>query len=382
MVTLRLTCLGLLLCNLPETGYSAPIMVQQKLNLNGNTVSIDSYNSSDPTKSVNGQWAPSVSGDAGDVICLGGITNSVSIGNALVFGRVYVGSGTTVNLGPIGTVGTHAWIDVGNTGIEPGYLVSNANFYFPYVTLPANYLEFLVPTTGVVVVTNSGVPVTSNYDAVIGGGNYVSTSGLGNTIVTHQSTLVLPNGYSIGNLTILPGASLTVYVGGASSVSISANNILNQSGLPANLVVCCTSDITTIAFSMNAGFCGVLVAPNASMVISGVGNNPVGFSGAVMLKALTVNGHINVHFDEALIQQGIIPPAPSLVASLISPTMSESSQFQFNVSGVPGFSYTVETSTDLTDWLPVFTNTSPFTFTDTNATPPAQNFYRAVYYQQ
>ena len=257
----------------------------------------------------------------------------------------------------------------------------NASFTFPNITLPADYLEFPSPAAGSIVMTNSGGPITNNYDAIISGGNYFANT-LGNTIVTSPSTLVFPKGYSIANLTIMPGASLTVYVGGASSIILAGSATLNQGDLPSGLVIYCTSDVTSFSFSTEAQFTGVLIAPNATGVISGGGYDGVDISGAIMAKSLTFIGHVNLHFDEALLQQGIIPSSPSLAAGLIAPAMSSSGQFQFNVSGVSGFSYTVEASTDLTDWLPIFTNTSPFTFTDTNATPSTQNFYRAVYYQQ
>jgi endonuclease/exonuclease/phosphatase family metal-dependent hydrolase len=54
-------------------------------------------------------------------------------------------------------------------------------------------------------------------------------------------------------------------------------------------------------------------------------------------------------------------------------------QFAFTLSGSVGASYVVQTSTNLaaTNWIPVFTNISPFIFTDANLTVP-QKFYRAT----
>ena len=54
-------------------------------------------------------------------------------------------------------------------------------------------------------------------------------------------------------------------------------------------------------------------------------------------------------------------------------------QFQFNVTGVPGYIYTVAGSTNLSDWTLLQTNTSPFTFTDPNASSFPDRFYRAQY---
>ena len=48
------------------------------------------------------------------------------------------------------------------------------------------------------------------------------------------------------------------------------------------------------------------------------------------------------------------------------------------VTGTSGFKYVVQASSDLVNWVPVLTNTSPFTFVDTNASQFNQRFYRTV----
>jgi hypothetical protein len=48
------------------------------------------------------------------------------------------------------------------------------------------------------------------------------------------------------------------------------------------------------------------------------------------------------------------------------------------VSGVPGYSYEVDGSTNLTTWIPLVTNTAPFTFTDTNTNQFNYRFYRST----
>jgi Immunoglobulin domain/Peptidase_C39 like family/WD40-like Beta Propeller Repeat len=54
-------------------------------------------------------------------------------------------------------------------------------------------------------------------------------------------------------------------------------------------------------------------------------------------------------------------------------------QFQFSVSGVPGWQYAILASTDLTNWVSLKTNSSPFTFTDSGAGSFPSRFYRAQY---
>lgn len=54
-------------------------------------------------------------------------------------------------------------------------------------------------------------------------------------------------------------------------------------------------------------------------------------------------------------------------------------RFTLTVSGVPGYQYVIQASTNLVDWVSVKTNTAPFTFVDTNAGQFNRRFYRSVY---
>ena len=56
--------------------------------------------------------------------------------------------------------------------------------------------------------------------------------------------------------------------------------------------------------------------------------------------------------------------------------------FQFTVNGQNGQEYIVQASTNLLNWLPAYTNpspfVSPFTFTDSNMTANPDRFYRVI----
>jgi len=66
-------------------------------------------------------------------------------------------------------------------------------------------------------------------------------------------------------------------------------------------------------------------------------------------------------------------------AATLSSFAYDNDQFQFSITGVPGFSYVIQATTDFTSWTSIQTNTSPFTFTDTLATNYQYRFYRAVH---
>jgi hypothetical protein len=70
----------------------------------------------------------------------------------------------------------------------------------------------------------------------------------------------------------------------------------------------------------------------------------------------------------------LLPTPPGILSA---PVYGANGVFQFNVAGVAGSNYVIASSTNLTDWIPLETNTSPFTFTDTNAVNVPLQFYRA-----
>ena len=66
-------------------------------------------------------------------------------------------------------------------------------------------------------------------------------------------------------------------------------------------------------------------------------------------------------------------------AAKLSPATHASGQYALTVAGVPGYKYVVQASTNLVNWVPMQTNTAPFTFVDTNAGKFRQRYYRTVY---
>jgi endonuclease/exonuclease/phosphatase family metal-dependent hydrolase len=65
--------------------------------------------------------------------------------------------------------------------------------------------------------------------------------------------------------------------------------------------------------------------------------------------------------------------------ALLAPVAFTDGQFTFSITGAVAANYVVQTSTNLaaTSWIPVFTNASPFNFTESVSNAP-QKFYRAV----
>ena len=112
-------------------------------------------------------------------------------------------------------------------------------------------------------------------------------------------------------------------------------------------------------------------------------NLSVAASSALTLENVTVNqsGAYSVTVSDS---NGSTNSTASLTvyataAGTLVPAAHANGQYVMTVAGVPGCQYIVQASTDFVNWVPVQTNTAPFTFVDTNAGQFSRRFYRSVY---
>jgi Tfp pilus assembly protein PilX len=319
------------------------MVAKSTIDLNGNNITTDSFDSSDPNYSTAGQYDPTKTKDNGDIASNATITNSISVGNANIYGHAATGPQGTVAIGPNGGIGGHSW-QATHKGVEPGvppWVTHDANFTFPDTSLPST-AGCLTPVGGLAVTSSSQMVTTTTcpapgtysgsistntvawgksagtyytYIAVVYSTNYYDhilsssttkyslNSLSGSTLVLGDSTtLILPSGFSMsGNdkFTIANGGSVTVYAGGT-SCAIGGNGVINQPGLAAKFILYCAPSVTTFSLSGNGSFIGILVGPNINISMNGGGNNTIDFIGALVVNSVTMNGHFNFHYDEAL----------------------------------------------------------------------------------
>lgn len=287
--------------------FTKSMVARHRIDLNGNNISTDSYDSSDPTYSTGGHWDPAKAKSNGDVASNDTIINSVNVGNANIHGHVSTGPGGTVSIGPKGAIGSYAWQAINSgKGIEPGWISDDSNFEFPETSLP--YTSGLPPASGwYVTTTNYGGTtyyMTNYYDNVLVAGDYYATSLSGKTLILGEARLVLPNGLNMSggdSITIGSAGKLQLYVGGT-SCAISGNAVINEAGVgyPANLIVYCAPTVTSLALNGNGEFSGVLVAPSVDVQMNGGGSSDRDFSGCLIANTITMNGHFKFHYDEVL----------------------------------------------------------------------------------
>lgn len=133
------------------------LTAKKQINLNGNNVTTDSFDSSNPAFSTNGQYDPAKRRDNGGVASNDTIENTVNVGNANIFGRVATGPAGTVYVGPQGRVGPLGWNPTGNDKVYPGWFTDDMNFTFMDPELPGGSVA--APSGGYV--TNVQVNVTN-----------------------------------------------------------------------------------------------------------------------------------------------------------------------------------------------------------------------------
>lgn len=266
------------------------------IDLKGNNISVDSYDSSNPAYSTNGFYPSNTVSKTkanGDVTAGGDIINSINVGNANIKGVVHVGPNGSVAIGPNGSVGDKQWVEGGSSGIESGYSVNDVNMLFPDVTLPSvGWLPAIKSSTKINGVT---------YDYVINlPGDYTIPS-FNNIYVASNVTARIRFDNSINNnsgqIYLASKANLQVYM---NAPSFSVKSVVNENGNPASFMYYGLPANTSISFSGNATFVGAIYAPEADVSLSGGGNNTEDFIGSIVAHSITMNGHFNVHYDEYL----------------------------------------------------------------------------------
>lgn len=87
------------------------------------------------------------------------------------------------------------------------------------------------------------------------------------------------------------------------------------------------------------------------------------------------------NFTALVVAAPSTPPAGKLSASYLK----SSGQLQFTLAGAPGKTYVVQASTNMINWVPIFTNSTPLNgllqFVDPKATNYSSRFYRTVLQQ-
>lgn len=246
--------------------------------MNGEDVITDSFDSTSWYYSTGGDYDPTKRKEGGDIGSAGGI---LDVGRADIHGRLFLGATSTNAVGPNYSV--------------TGTIQTDFSADFPDVLPPSFPSPGDAPRPG----TNGGTA----YTYFLTNRNYQTNSLNGSVFVADNANAVLyvTGNATVTNLTIAPGASLKLFVGGPNTtfgqviVSGTAMNF-QYYGLPGN------SNITLSGFD---ALMGTIYAPNATFragekAWAGEMFLDVDFYGALVVNSIQMTSDLKLHFDESL----------------------------------------------------------------------------------
>jgi len=209
------------------------------------------------------------------------------------------------------------------------------------------------------------------------------------------------NGWSINLTTANPVANaadnelgisstnLSVVTGSPWSATVTLTNYgpSSSSGVTVSALLPDPSGVTLQ--STSTSIAGSSIVSSGETLTWNVGFLPAGTGGTLTLNYLATTA--GVYTNGASVSAATSDPnfdnnSVGLVAvvsstpPVIVPHLGFGAQggFQLSITNDSGSSVVIQASTNLTTWLPVFTNVAPFTFTNLDSTNYSQRFYRAI----
>jgi hypothetical protein len=255
------------------------------IDMNGNSIATDSWNSHMANLSNNGLFDPSKVSTNGSIASVQGF---VDIGNHTIEGNLY--------LGPSASFGGSGTID--------GAIYNDYNVQFPDVILPTPPSGWGFPPS-----SGSGGSLTHDFTSIYSGG-YYDVSDSGKIIVEPGVTVTLKistTSFSPSTLTILGGMtnSGTLKMYQVSGTATMSGNAALQVSRPENFYYYGLPGVTAITLGGTTTFIGVIYAPEAVLTLNG-GGAALNLEGAAIVKSVQMNGHYQFHYDESLAASGPI----------------------------------------------------------------------------
>jgi len=289
-----------------STLFNVAMAAKGAIDLKGNGVATDSFDSSSTNYSSNGLYDPLKRKAGGDVATNNTLTNSAfTVGNANIAGHIFTGPYGTYSIGPNGTVGDLLWVAT-RTGVKPGWDRNDMNVIFEDVSLPST--SWL--STGAVGYGGAGTAPDGNYyDHVFNssgdywvpdsGSIYVGTNvniRIHSTAGTFSPTKIYVAGdrFNSGNL--------ATYLAGTKAV-LDTDHVI-QSGVARHMAFFGLPSVTSIDYNGNGDFTGTIYAPQAIFSLNGGGVTAWDFIGSSVTMTVQMNGKYHFHYDEDLKKRG------------------------------------------------------------------------------
>lgn len=278
----------------------AALSAVYNISFNGNGIATDSFNSHDSNLSTNGQYWAGHTSTNGNVASEYGL---VDLGQHTIDGSLYLGPTADYSSGTNQVLGT---------------IFTDYNVQFPDVSVPTNDANGVTipwqtaPITTIYVTNTTTKGHTTTVTVTSTTAHDFTTSGY--YIINDSDAIIVEPGVTVNldvkGLSFSPSAiqihggtansgTAYVYLDGPTSVGIAGNTAIDASNRPENLWYFGLPSLTSVTYSGDSTFVGVIYAPEADLTLNGGGGN-IGLIGASTTKTVTMNGHYNFHYDEWL----------------------------------------------------------------------------------
>ena len=282
----------------PVSSFAEAIMSVGVIDLTNQNIVVDSYNSTDPTKSTNGLYDVNKRQQNGNIATDGQL---IDAGNAHIYGDVATNAGVVSGAANI-------------TGTE------RTDFYQEPIPIgtPSWPLYNLSPSTVTNTTTLTANAVSgssaSRYqlsNVTLNGNNTLTLAGAADGSTTYIEVYITGDVSVTGNAQIIlqPGVKAKIYF--ASNVNIAGNGMLNVNNQPGDLQLfgiqpSGNSPMSpTVSLGGNGQIVASVYAPNDAVTVNGGGSSGHVF-GSIVGATVTMTGVTNLHYDEALASAGLI----------------------------------------------------------------------------
>ncbi len=265
---------------------------EMQLSASAGTIVLDSFDSSDSTKSTGGQYDAAKRQSHGNIASMSTAVDAIALKNVDVYGDVNTGAGGVVDFksATVGSTTDPALRSSTEADAEAaGWLAHDFNAIITSVFLPPE----LASASSLGDIKDTMTISSGDWHA-----KEISASS-GIITISGDVRLYVAGKISLGglaSLVIAPGSSLEIYVGGP--VSIMGNGIVNLAGKAEYNAWYGLDSSTDWDVGGNGVFIGTAYAPNADLKLNG---NPE-YIGAFIGKTITTVGNPGIHYDEALKQ--------------------------------------------------------------------------------
>jgi hypothetical protein len=271
----------------PQKLLAYGILMRNSINLQGSVnLGIDSFDSTDPNKSTNGQYDSTKAQSHGNVATVN--STGSNLNNKSVDGSLAYSGPTIPGIGGVtGTISTPFNASVADTSDPAGSPSSTYSGVPPGMSLSASGTK-INPT---LVKINGDFTLNSGAFSVVNGSNNGGAVYI--TIwVTGQFQM---SGGSSGSITQGPNVYVTWVVDG--NITAAGGTATNQNGTaPYTTFIGVGTGGTAVSIGGNSNFIAALNAPGYDITIGGTGS----LIGSVTGNSLTMIGNSSIHYDEAL----------------------------------------------------------------------------------